>query len=85
MKMEEDCKTIDMHCDTLMKAYFDYRNDIFDVPEYDLDIKRMISSGMMAQFLQYLYHHQKYMKDLIDHILVMMNILINVLIFLIIQ
>ena len=50
MKTEEDCKTIDMHCDTLMKAYFDHRNDIFDVPEYDLDIKRMISSGMMAQF-----------------------------------
>lgn len=50
MKTEDDCKTIDMHCDTLMKAYFDNRNDIYDVPEYDLDIKRMISSGMMAQF-----------------------------------
>lgn len=50
MKNEEDCKTIDMHCDTLMKAYFDQKEDIFECPQYDLDIKRMISSGMMAQF-----------------------------------
>lgn len=50
MKNEEDCKTIDMHCDTLMKAYFDQKEDIFDCPDYELDIKRMISSGMMAQF-----------------------------------
>ena len=50
MNNEDNCKTIDMHCDTLMRAYFRDKNDLFTCPEFDLDISRMIESGMMAQF-----------------------------------
>lgn len=42
--------TIDMHCDTLMKAYFTNREDIYDNPDFDLDIKRMKENGVMSQF-----------------------------------
>ena len=50
MNNEDNCKTIDMHCDTLMRAYFRDKDDLFTCPEFDLDISRMIESGMMAQF-----------------------------------
>lgn len=50
MNNEDNCKTIDMHCDTLMRAYFRDKDDLFTCPELDLDISRMIESGMMAQF-----------------------------------
>ena len=50
MNNEDNCKTIDMHCDTLMRAYFRDKDDLFTCPEFDLDISRMIKSGMMAQF-----------------------------------
>lgn len=29
MNNEDNCKTIDMHCDTLMRAYFRDKDDLF--------------------------------------------------------
>ncbi|MBR0441866.1 MAG: dipeptidase [Firmicutes bacterium] len=40
---------IDMHCDTLMKAYFDHHEDLFERPG-QVDFKRMKEAGAMAQF-----------------------------------
>ena len=37
MNNEDNCKTIDMHCDTLMRAYFRDKDDLFTCPEFDLD------------------------------------------------
>ena len=42
-------KFIDMHCDTLMWAYFEGQKDICQTPVM-LDIKRMKSAGQLAQF-----------------------------------
>lgn len=47
--------TIDMHCDTLIQAYFGNilhgRNDnIYDLPNCAVDLKRLHKSGAMAQF-----------------------------------
>jgi len=44
---------IDMHCDTLMKAYLNQGDtaDIYEMPEADIDLKRLVSGGAMAQFL----------------------------------
>lgn len=41
---------IDMHCDTLMRAYMDKKNDIFELPELMLDVKRLQKGGARAQF-----------------------------------
>ncbi len=41
---------IDMHCDTLMRAYMDKKNDIFELPERMLDVKRLRKGGARAQF-----------------------------------
>lgn len=35
MNNEDNCKTIDMHCDTLMRAYFRDKDDLFMCPEFD--------------------------------------------------
>ncbi|MBR0442178.1 MAG: membrane dipeptidase, partial [Firmicutes bacterium] len=40
---------IDMHCDTLMKAYFDHHDDLYERPG-QIDFKRMSEAGAMAQF-----------------------------------
>lgn len=44
---------IDMHCDTLMKAYLNSGDtaDIYDMPDANIDLKRLVSGGAMAQFL----------------------------------
>lgn len=41
---------IDMHCDTLSKAYWDKRRDICEFPEAMVDIKRLRQGGCQAQF-----------------------------------
>lgn len=71
MNNEDNCKTIDMHCDTLMRAYFRDKDDLFTCPEFDLDISRMIKSGMMAQFFaifvpsakEYAHYEKEYKGD----------------------
>lgn len=45
--MKTQC--IDMHCDTLMKCYFDKAEDLFSLPG-QVDLKRMHEAGAMAQF-----------------------------------
>ncbi len=43
---------IDLHCDTLMKSFL-YKgidSDVFEAPEYDVDIKRLLKAQAMAQF-----------------------------------
>ncbi|MDR2630676.1 MAG: dipeptidase [Spirochaetaceae bacterium] len=41
---------IDMHCDTLMLSFIKKLDDIYEIPEAMLDIKRMEAAGAMAQF-----------------------------------
>jgi membrane dipeptidase len=41
---------IDMHCDTLMLSFVHKLNDIYDVPDAMLDVKRMKEAGALAQF-----------------------------------
>lgn len=43
-------KFIDLHCDTLMKAYRNRIENIYEMPDCMLDIKRMKSGGALAQF-----------------------------------
>lgn len=43
-------KYIDMHCDTLMEAFFAGRNNICEFPEAMADLKRMEKGQCMAQF-----------------------------------
>lgn len=43
-------KYIDLHCDTLMRAYIDKREDLIDYPEASIDLRRMKQGGTMAQF-----------------------------------
>ncbi len=42
-------RCIDMHCDTLMKAYFDHHEDLYERPG-QVDFKRLKEAGAMAQF-----------------------------------
>ena len=41
---------IDMHCDTLMRAYMNKESDMFNLPELMLDVRRLAQSGASAQF-----------------------------------
>ena len=41
---------MDMHCDTLMRAYMNKREDMYELPELMLDVKRLTESGASAQF-----------------------------------
>lgn len=41
---------IDMHCDTLMKAWGKQWPDIYDRPEMMVDIRRLVQGGCKAQF-----------------------------------
>lgn len=41
---------IDMHCDTLMRAYMNRENNIWRLPELMLDISRLKEGGNRAQF-----------------------------------
>lgn len=45
-------KSIDMHCDTLMHAYFHHGEDadIYHMPEAMVDIRRLREGGALAQF-----------------------------------
>ena len=43
-------KYIDMHCDTLSRAYFDGNNDIYKLDKTSLDINRLKKVNSMAQF-----------------------------------
>jgi membrane dipeptidase len=41
---------IDMHCDTLMVSFIKHLDEIYDIPEAMLDVKRMGEAGALAQF-----------------------------------
>ena len=41
---------IDMHCDTLMRAYIEKKETIYQVPEFMLDIDRMRKGNCLAQY-----------------------------------
>jgi membrane dipeptidase len=41
---------IDMHCDTLMLSFIQQLDDIYEVPDAMLDVKRMKEAGALAQF-----------------------------------
>ena len=41
---------IDMHCDTLMRAYMNKQQDVYELPENMLDVKRLQKGGASAQF-----------------------------------
>lgn len=41
---------IDMHCDTLMRAYVDKRETVYQIPEFMLDISRLKKGNCLAQF-----------------------------------
>ena len=45
-------KSIDMHCDTLMHAYFHHGEgaDIYHMPEAMVDVRRLREGGALAQF-----------------------------------
>ncbi|MDR3122553.1 MAG: dipeptidase [Treponema sp.] len=41
---------IDMHCDTLMVSFIRQLDDIYEVPDAMLDVKRLKEAGALAQF-----------------------------------
>ena len=41
---------IDMHCDTLFRAYMEKKETVCQVPEFMLDIERMRKGGCLAQY-----------------------------------
>lgn len=41
---------IDLHCDTLMKAYLYQKEDIYEFPQAMTDIRRLLDGGAAAQF-----------------------------------
>ena len=41
---------MDMHCDTLMRAYIEKKETVFRIPEFMLDIERMKMGGCFTQF-----------------------------------
>lgn len=41
---------LDLHCDTLELGYLQKKEDIYDLPECMLDIRRMKEAGMFGQF-----------------------------------
>lgn len=41
---------IDMHCDTLMRAYVSRKETVYDLPGLMLDVKRLREGGALAQF-----------------------------------
>lgn len=41
---------IDMHCDTLLRAFSHHKDTIYDLPNSMLDVKRMKSADALAQF-----------------------------------
>lgn len=43
-------KYIDMHCDTLMEAFFRQQEEIYDFPDAMVDLKRMREGGCGVQF-----------------------------------
>ena len=43
-------KYIDLHCDTLSQALIRQKNDIYELPETMIDIKRLTEGGVLAQF-----------------------------------
>lgn len=45
-------KAIDMHCDTLMKGLMGFGTDadVYDKPNFDIDVKRLKEGDAMAQF-----------------------------------
>ena len=44
-------KIADMHCDTLLYGVRNGVNDIYELPEAMLDIKRLAEAGVLCQFL----------------------------------
>lgn len=41
---------IDMHCDTLTQANLHFRHDLYTLPMEQLDVKRLMEGGALAQF-----------------------------------
>ena len=56
---------IDMHCDTLMKAWGKQWPDIYDRPEMMVDIRRLVQGGCKAQFFAIFLPSPK-MKERMD-------------------
>lgn len=50
MKKEEKIPFIDMHCDTLMQAWFRLKRDIYHFPSAMADVQRLAQGGCKAQF-----------------------------------
>lgn len=40
----------DMHCDTLMRAYVSRKENVYELPDLMLDVKRLQAGGALAQF-----------------------------------
>ena len=47
---------IDMHCDTLSRAYFEKKPTIYQVPEFMVDIARLKEGGCRTQFFAIFMH-----------------------------
>ena len=56
-------KYIDLHCDTLMQAYFAGKDDIFELENTMLDVKRLQSGKNMAQFFAIFMPPISYIED----------------------
>lgn len=54
---------IDMHCDTLMRAYIDGKETIYELPELMLDVKRLREGGALAQFFAIFMLPESMRKD----------------------
>lgn len=55
---------IDMHCDTLMRAYISKKETVYDLPELMLDVKRLREGGALAQFFAIFMLPESMRKDL---------------------
>lgn len=57
---------IDMHCDTLMRAYLDKKSDIYELPQLMLDVRRLQKSRAAAQFFAIFMLPQSMREELMD-------------------
>ena len=55
---------IDMHCDTLMRAYVSRKETVYELPQLMLDVKRLQEGGALAQFFAIFMLPESMRKDL---------------------
>ena len=53
----------DMHCDTLMKAFFDHHDTIWDQPDYMFDYKSYMETAGLLQFLAVWFPASEYVHE----------------------